>query len=663
MKKRIFAIIFFTLTLVLLTLFVFFQKKIHSPISSVYIINTSSVENNQNSDNRLVKLKITNNQLLNLDNCYVTIYKYQLNFLEPVYSFSILKTDDNGEVSFYLDPGKYLAIISSEEDISNNNKDKYLLSYKFVIHNSFIVPNISFSQLPLSSATFEPNSEIKDQINSYKIEAVYQTDLGPTCSNSIAQNIFQTKQTSFYVSPGTYNFNLDILNFDALPNSSYSLAVKNVNIIKNQKYHFYLPEDLSQLKKIDININNSEYSWIKTSSISKNNNSQTESSYYQDTGDFESTVFNHQLSIFTDQANLTISMIYTPLKKCMTYYLSTLKITPSIALLYCKPTNIRYDFSVNSPLSPVNTLNPPNRIILFLYNNDQLSYFYQNNISHIYIHEIWDQEISPIIKITDKITNKVYQYNIQSLINKPLSKYLPNGSYHIEANMPATTWSPRMSGSLDITITNSQINSPLIPPKPDYFFTWQELYQNRHKIFGFNPYSYLSISIDKSNFLINPIVQNTQYITISNCQEINLLTNDSQPPTTIIVNINPNEVNNTDQQKKYLQCLVNYAKKAPTNVQFALKNSFIQSAFATQTTYVFYHFYQTIRGKSSIPIGIVVENFRDFFHGIADFNLVSTTSFQESASIPKNETKNILESWLLDYREILNNNPPPNIYY
>lgn len=666
------TVLLFTFIFLLLALIYFSYRYYCAPVSDVFIIKTTSPHFKKSNLN-LVKFKFFNNQLLNLSNCYLTIY--QDNETIPIYGFSIIKTNTKGETEFYLKPGNYLAIISSDE-INTSDKYKYLLSYKFSVRSNSIFPNFSISFLPLSLTVLEPNPNLQKQINEYKVEAVYQSKVGPTSSTSVARNDSRSDQTTFYTSPGVYNFNIDILNFNSLPlGTSYALAIKNIDIQKYKKYHFYLPQDISELKKISLNVNDSQYFWIKTSPVQRYSPDSNTIFYYPFTGDFQSMVINNQLSISTNLSDsLEVSMAYQPSPKCMNYYLS-INTKATNSLYFCSPTDIRYDYNLigNHLNTSNNNLDPPNEISL-INRNGNLQYYYQNSdskknlfsIFKIYIHELWDQVISPIVKITDQTTGKSVQYNFAAIDMVPFTSFLPNGHYLVEANLPDTIWTKHMLGNTQITVANSEIkNFQTVKDTNNYLFSsWQELYENRNKIFGANPSSYLQISIDKSKYSINPVLYSSQNISVNNCQDLISLSSNPQSNTTIIINIDSKYTNNTKDQQEFINCLSKFAQKSVNKkLQFALKNSFLDDPFVTQTTYIFYHYYQSIRSQSQIPIGIVVEGFQDFFHGIADFNLVSTDTFQGKDLIPKNKTKDVLEYWLLDYQDILGKNPPPNIYY
>lgn len=538
--------------------------------------------------------------------------------------------------------GNYDTVISTDnQDQFSRKQISFVLNYNF----SVTTPDINDTFIKLNKVVFKLN-HFKN-IPLFKIEACLKYKKGFRPPQMLTTNAINKKFFVFYASNEIYNFNLDPLEFDSKKNISYCLAQKNLNLSTNQ----YVEFDFKNLKKIQVKIDNTKYGWFKL--ISK------------DTGDFQSMYFNKPVNVYTNQDDLTLEMLYIPNPKCIDYYSSFKKITPSQVIFACDNTNIRYDFNY----VPVNyndtfIIRPPTQITSQINKNpikqgDLLTIVFplinDNTYQLIktYSHMLWEQPIRATLTFKNSQNEIVYQPN---MFNQEESYFyqdkicLPPGKYKLSIEKTIDVWGDNKKLSQDIdlkVVPGKPCSYPTTLEKPSFkFSSWQDLSKNKNTL---NPYSTGNL-ITYPHFAKKTTGVDTKNIfTINSCNDLSQIAPNTK---TLMININTDSAFNYDKQNEYSKCLSNFSQNNP-QFDYVLKNSFFSDPFPTTKLYVLYFYYLQLHQNPQTFVGILADSFYELFYGFQDFTLIDQNNFMQITNSKNgHDFLSALNIWLDQYSSI-----------
>ena len=575
-----------------------------------------------------------------INNLFVSIYNHDSNTAQ--YNYSILKSNPKGEVNFNLSAGSYDAFISTDnQKPSDREQISFVLNYNFNISQE----ETNESIIRLNKVIIKLNHFKNTPL--FKIEARLKHKMGFRPPQMLTTNTINRKYFVFYASNGIFNFNLDTLEFNSKKNISYALAQKNLDLSTSK----YIEFDFKNLKKIKVKMDNTKYGWFKLLS--------------QDTGDFQNMYLDKPVDVYTNQDDLTLEMVYIPSPKCINFYSSFKKITPSKILFACDDTNIRYDFNyIPINYNDIFIIKPPTQIasqinkssikqgelltIVFSLINDD-----SHQIIKTFTHMLWEQPIQAIITFKNSQNEIVYQPN---MFTQEDSFYfqnkvcLPPGKYKLSIEKTLDVWgnNKKISQDIDLTVTpGSSCTIPSVPPKPSFKFnSWQDLSQNKDSL---NPYSTGNL-ITYPHFTKKTDGINTKNMfTINSCSDLFKI---SPQTKTLMININTDSAFNYDAQTKFSKCLSNFSQNNP-QYNYVLKNGFFSDLFPTTKLYVLYFYYLQLHQNPQTFVGILADNFYELFYGFQDFTLIDKNNFiQITNSQNDYDFLNTLNDWLDQYSSI-----------
>lgn len=588
----------------------------------------------------LIKLSFKDFKNKPINDLFISIYDHD----SPIarYKYSILKSNDKGEVDFNLPLGKYDAIITTDnKDQHNPDQFPFVLNYGFIVSKE----NSTNSIIELNKVIIKLNNF--KEIPTFKVEASIKYKEGFRPSQMLTTNTINKKHIKFYASDEIYNFNLDTLEFKPNKTTTYCLAQKNLDLSSDQLIRF----DFKKLKNIKVQIANTKYGWFKL--ISKN------------TGDFQSMYFDKPVDVYTNQDDLVLDKVYIPNPKCINYYLSLKNPTPSDIINICDDTNIRYDFDyIPIDYNNIFTIKPPNKIDIQINNElikqgDLLTMFFplinddNYHLPQTSVHRLWEQPIRDTI--TFKNTNNKIIYKPNMFNQKRSSFYqekmcLEPGKYKILIEKYLDVWgdNKKVSKELNITvIPGSQCKySSDVPFSFVKFSSWQDLSMSKDSL---NVHSTGNL-ITYPHFLKkNSPIDTKNIFTINSCQDLFRVNNETK---TLIINIITNTAYDYDKQIEFSTCLSKFSQDNP-QFDYVLKNNFLDSPFPTTKFYIFYFYYLQLHQNQNTFVGILANNFYDLFYGFQDFTLIDRNQFLKITT-SKNNTDFVftLHDWLENYGSI-----------